>query len=135
MHILQSHRGGLLFWSELNEVIMDVETQLNHRPLSYVEDDLLLTPAFFLFQKSIHLPEREPWRQEDYHLRRWEKYLRSCKDALWKCWTPEYLTALRERHNLNGRSETTPLEIGDVTIIHSEEKNRGKGPWYSGRAL
>ena len=119
--------GGLLSWSELNEVILDVETQLNRRPLSYVEDDVqlpLLTPASFLFQRSIRLPEREPWREEGYHLRRREKYLRSCKDALWKRWTREYLTALRERHNLNSRGKSRPLEIGDVVIIRSEKKNR-----------
>ena len=123
--------GGLLSWSELNEVVLDVETQLNRRPLSYVEDDVqlpLLTPASFLFQRSIRLPEREPWREEDYHLRRREKYLRSCKDALWKRWTREYLTALREPHNLNSRGKSRPLEIGDVVIIRSEEKNRGKWP-------
>ena len=123
--------GGLLSWSGLNEVVRDVDSQLNRRPQSYVEDDVqlpLLTPASFLFQQSIRLPEREPWREEDYHLQRREKYLRSCKDALWKRWTREYLTALRERHNLNGRGKSSPLEIGDVVIIRSEEKNRGKWP-------
>ena len=55
--------GGLLSWTELCEVVLEVETQLNRRPLSYVEEDVelpLLTPASSLFQKSNHLPEREP---------------------------------------------------------------------------
>ena len=58
--------GGMLTWSELSEVVLDVETHLNRRPLSYVEDDVqlpLLTPASFLFQRSIRLPERQPWRE------------------------------------------------------------------------
>ena len=45
--------GGMLSWSELCEVMLDVETQLNRHPLSYVEDDVqlpLLTPSSFLFQ-------------------------------------------------------------------------------------
>ena len=56
-------RGGMLSWSELCEVVLDVETQLNRRPMSYVEDDVqlpLLTPPSFLFQRSIRLPEQEP---------------------------------------------------------------------------
>ena len=65
--------GGMLTWSELSEVVLDVETHLNRRPLSYVEDDVqlpLLTPASFLLQRSIRLPERQPWREEDYDLRK-----------------------------------------------------------------
>ena len=62
----------MLSWPELSEVVLDVDTQLNRRPLCYVEDDVhlpLLTPSSFLFQRSIPLPEREPWREEDYDLR------------------------------------------------------------------
>ena len=93
-----------LTWDELNDVILDVEVQINRRPLSYVDDDVqlpILTPSAFLFQRSNMLPEQEPWREKDVDLRRREKYLRSCKDQLWRRWTREYLTALRERHNLN----------------------------------
>ena len=60
--------GGLLPWTELSEVVIEVETQQNRRPLSYVEEDVqlpLLTPASFLFQRSIRLPEQEPWREEN----------------------------------------------------------------------
>ena len=63
--------GGMITWSQLSEVVLDVETHLNRRPLSYVEDDVqlpLLTPTSFLFQRSIRLPERQPWREEDYDL-------------------------------------------------------------------
>ena len=77
----------MLSWTELCKVVLEVETQLNQRPLSYVEDDVqlpLLTPASFLFQKSNHLPEREPWREEDVDLRKRAKYLKTCKDTLWK---------------------------------------------------
>ena len=45
--------GATLTWSELSEVLLDVETQVNRRPLSYVEDDVelpILTPATFLYQ-------------------------------------------------------------------------------------
>ena len=78
-------RGGMLSWSELCEVVLDVETQLNRRPLSYVEGDVqlpLLTPSSFLFQRSIRLPEQEPWREETTDLRKRAKYLRSCKEAV-----------------------------------------------------
>ena len=123
--------GGMLTWSELSEVVLDLESHLNRRPLSYVEDDVqlpLLTPSSFMFQRSIRLPERQPWREEDYDLRKRQRYLRTCKDALWKRWTREYLTALRERHTHIGSGKPRPLYVGDVVIIRSEDKNRGKWP-------
>ena len=121
--------GGMLSWTELCEVVLEVETQLNRRPLSYVEEDVqlpLLTPASFLFQKSNRLPEREPWREEDVDLRKRAKYLKTCKDALWKRWSREYLVALREQHNLKHEGHATPLSKGDVVIIKDDDRNRNK---------
>ena len=123
--------GGMLSWVELSEVVLEVETQLNRRPLSYVEDDVqlpVLTPASFLFQRANRLPELELWRKENRDLRKRAKHLKSCKDALWKRWTRDYLAALRERHGRGKEGKLKSLKIGDVVIIHSEEKNRGKWP-------
>ncbi len=47
--------GAKLTWSELSDVLLDVETQINKRPLSYMEDDVelpTLTPESFLYQRS-----------------------------------------------------------------------------------
>ena len=121
----------MLSWSELCEVVLDVETQLNRRPLSYVEDDVqlpLLTPSSFLFQRSTRFPEQEPWREETTDLRKRAKYLRSCKEAVWRRWSREYLVALRERHNCSGIGMASSLNPGDIVLIRSEEKNRGKWP-------
>lgn len=46
-----------LTWIELSEVILDIETQINRRPLSYVEDDeelRTLTPESFVHQELIY---------------------------------------------------------------------------------
>ena len=57
-------------------------------------------------------------------------WLNKCKDALWERWTTEYLRSLRERHNQSKGTKTVKLNTGDVVIIKSEEKNRGK--WQLG---
>lgn len=65
--------GATLTWSELNEVILDVETQANHRPLGYIEDDVelpILTPGSLMFQQTNQLPEEQTWRIQDPNLRR-----------------------------------------------------------------
>jgi len=77
--------GATLTWSELSEVLLDVETQINRRPLSYVEDDVelpVLTPATFLNQQTNQLPEEETWRITDRDIGRRAKYLRTCEDKM-----------------------------------------------------
>ena len=123
--------GATLSWSELNEVILDVETQVNRRPLGYVEDDVelpILTPASLMFQRTNQLPEEQAWRIQDPNLRRRAKYLQTCKDHMWNRWQREYLTALRERHNLVHKTANYRVRVGDTVLVRSDSKNRGKWP-------
>lgn len=123
--------GGVLTWNELSEVLLDIEIQINRRPLSYVESDVelpILNPATFLYQRSNQLPEEESWRIEEKDLRKRVKYLKVCKDGLWSCWKKEYLAALRERHNMAHKETKFKPEPGDVVIVRSDNKNRGKWP-------
>ena len=113
--------ASLLTYGELCEIVLNVEVELNNRPLDYVEDDLqlpILTPASFLFQRSNRIPELETWREEKGDFRKRAKYLRSCKDALWKRWTSEYLKALRERHHCNRDWKSVKLVVGDFIIYY-----------------
>jgi hypothetical protein len=123
--------GATLNWQELSEVMLDIETQINRRPLCYMEDDVelpTLTPSTFLFQRSNQLPEQEPWREEEKSLRRRAKFLITCKKNLWNRWRREYLTALRERHNLTHQTTKFKISVGDVVIVKSDDKNRGNWP-------
>ena len=109
-----------------------METELNNRPLDYVEDDLqlpMLTPATFLFQRPNTIPEPEPWRDEDVNLRKRARYLRSCKRCPME--TLEYRIfnrPQRERHRCNRDDKPPTLAVGDVVIIRSDNRNRAKWP-------
>ena len=94
---------GLLTWEELSEVILDIEVTMNNRPLCYVEEDVqlpTLTPNVFLMLNSNVLPELQPYHVEERDLRKRAKFLMKTKDTMWRSWTTEYLSALRERHRL-----------------------------------
>ena len=122
--------NGRLSWRELEDVLLDVEVTLNNRPLGYVEDDVqlpLITPNSMQFIGTTILPEKEPHR-ELRDLRKRAKYMKRCKDAMWTRWTKEYLRGLRERHNLKHDGKGSTLTVGDVVIVHSEDRNRGKWP-------
>ncbi|XP_074632427.1 uncharacterized protein LOC141890758 [Acropora palmata] len=122
---------GVLSSIELSKVLLDVETQTNQRPLSYLEDDVempILSPSTFLFQRTNHLPEEEAWRFKEVDLRKCAKYLKACRDSLWRRWQKEYLTSLRERHNMMDKTAKFQPKIGDVLIVKSKNKNRGHWP-------
>ena len=81
-----------LTFSELEEVILDIEVALNNRPLSYVEDDLqfpVLTPNVMILGKYNLLPTKDLNQIVDRDLRKRARYL--------ECgWHAEYIRALRE---------------------------------------
>ena len=120
---------GLLTWEELSEVILDIEVAMNNRPLCYVEEDVqlpTLTPNVFLMLNSSVLPELQPYHIEERDLRKRAKFLMKTKDAMWRRWTTEYLSALRERHRLRRgkKGKENSLAVGDVVIVKSQERNR-----------
>lgn len=123
--------SGLLWWTELEEVLLDVEITLNNRPLGYLEDDIqlpVLTPYSMLFQNSNVLPERSAHHIEDGELRKRAKHLLKCKEAVWKRWSKEYLRSLRERHLFTNKAIGKQPAVGDVVIIYADDRKRGEWP-------
>eukprot|EP00794_Sanderia_malayensis_P018487 gene18486-biopygen15576 len=116
-------------WSELEEVIIDIEVALNNPPLSYVEDDIqlpILTPNAIQFGLPNTIPEEEVDDIDDRDMRKRARYLRRCKDVYWTRWMGDYSRGLQEKHNLKHKTKSSVIKIGDVVIIKNDEGNRGK---------
>ena len=67
--------------------LQDIQIILDNGPLSYCEDDIrlpTLTPSVMIFEREIHLPEENLDDIENQDLRKHKKYLRRCKDMLWR---------------------------------------------------
>ena len=121
--------NGRLTWEELEEVVLDVEVTLNNRPLNYLEDDVdfsVLTPSSMLNVNPYLMPEVEPHRIKEMDLRKRAKFLRKCKQSLWKRWAREYVRGLRERHRQRIGMQTSYPKVGEVVIVWDEDKNRNK---------
>ena len=102
-----------LYLDEMEEFLLDVEIAVNNRPLSYVEEDVqlsLLTPNLMLYGQSNILPETVVADIKDTELCKRAKHLRRCKNVLWSRWTTEYVTGLRDRHNLKHNSKKLLLK-------------------------
>eukprot|EP00794_Sanderia_malayensis_P020705 gene20705-biopygen17091 len=116
-------------YKELQDAILEIQRVHNNRPLTYCEDDIelpTLTPNILIFGKSNYLPLENPSDIDDKVLRKQARYLRKCKDALWKRWQGEYFRALQERHNVMHKVTQRKLEIGDVVTIKEDKKNRSQ---------
>ena len=96
---------SFLTWSEIEEVLLDLEVNLNNLPLTYFEKDLeypVLTPNSVILGRDIKVPGDSPKEKEAIdNWKKRQRYVHKCKEAAWKRWVHEYLAALRERHNLS----------------------------------
>ena len=121
--------NGTLKWEELEESILDIEVALNNRPLSYLEDDVelsALTPNAMLNINASILPELKTRYLEETSLRKRAKFLKKCKETMWKRWTRDYVRSLRERHRQYSGNQISHPKIGDAVIVQDEERNRNK---------
>ena len=121
--------NGILKFEELEEVVLDIETALNNRPLSYIEDDVelpVLMPQSLMHINPSYIPELKTRHIEDEDLQKKAKFLKKCKESMWKCWSKEYVRGLREQHRRKVNKAGQSPQVGETVIIKEEEKNRNK---------
>ena len=92
---------SLLTWSELEEVLLDIEVNLNNLPVAYIEKDLeyfLLTPNSMILGRYIKLPYDSPEEKEvSDSWKKQQRYVHKCKEASWRRWVHDYLVGFREK--------------------------------------
>ena len=91
-----------------------------------MEEDIefpVLTLNLLVLGQQLIIPNKDPENIEDKNLRKCQKYIQKCKEAAWKRWRSEYLTSLRERHNLNHSKKESEVTVGQVVKIKGEERN------------
>ena len=131
---------------ELHTAIVEIESIINSRPLSYISSSDLeepLTPSHLMIGRRIlNLPDNlgylldpgdEEFTVDPTQLRKRAKYLSNTLNHFWRRWRNEYLVELRESHRQsNHNSPTQPsIATGDVVVVHDE--NLPRGFWKLGR--
>ena len=112
-----------LTFEQLEAVVIDVEKNLNNRPLTYLDSDggeeQVLTPNILLRGQNAHPIEGEEDEKETSAL---SKRLKEAKNHAWKRWRHEHVHSLMETHRVT-RKTAEVLEIGEVVLIVADEKN------------
>ena len=85
-----------LTYNELGEILLDVEINLNNRPLAYVEDEIqlnVLTPNSMILGRDVKTINSTAEGDSDEWTKR-KRYVQRCKENAWKRWKHECLAAL-----------------------------------------
>ena len=117
-----------LFFEGLESVFMDIERNLNNRPLTYVESEEGEEEVLTI------MCGRNAYPIDDFEdeLTKMSKRLNKTNEHAWQQWKREYIHNLMESQRANSKSGET-LEVGEVLLVVGEEKNRGE--WKKGRVL
>ena len=94
----------------------------------YIDDDIqfpVLTPNILIHRQPIIIPE-EQFDDDDKIMKKRQRYIKRCKDAVWNRWNKEYLRSLRERHNIKNNQRRMEIAIGDIVLMKGDDKHRGK---------
>ena len=95
-----------------------------------IHNCLFSPPNSLLFEPRNLLPELEHHHLESPDLRKRAKYLKRCKDTMWRRSTDDYLRGLREQRRFKNPGNQSDIAVGDVMLVKGDERNRGK--WKMG---
>ena len=122
-----------LSFEHLEAVIIDIEKNLNNRPLTYLDSDggeeQVLTPNTLMWGQNAHPLEGEDDEDETSAL---NKQLKETENHAWKRWRHEYVHSLLESHRINRKTTKVP-DIGKTVLVVGDEKNRGE--WKKGKVV
>ena len=126
-----------LTFSELQELLLDIEFCLNNRPLTYQTEGLdneVLTPNHLVHGRRMKsLRGEEVYSDEDQiPAKKRLRYLQKCREKYWNRWTKEYLTSLREHHKIH-QGGSNKITQGDIVLVKDENLPRNR--WKLGKVL
>ena len=120
--------GANLSQKQFEEIVLDIQVTLNNQPLMYVEEDIqmsVLIPNTLPYGQPLLVPKKYIYDNVP-EMKARQRYINKCKDAAWARWTKEYLNTLRERRNMLHQAKEMQISLGDIVLIKSDEKYRGK---------
>ena len=125
-----------LNYEELYTVMTEVECTLNDRPLTYIDatDGLPLTPSHlkYVYGRTLKtLPKltTNAIQTSVDTLQNQASRISNMLNHYKLRWKHEYLTAIRERHRSNQKSNIQQtIKVGDIVIVHTDNKKRLEWP-------
>ena len=122
-----------LMYDELNTIIIEIESLINARPITYVFDDqesvsYALSPSQLLYGRRLtSMPNDEVYEIQSTNrsLTKRARHHRNVMQHFTNRWRREYLLSLREQSVCNSkRKNDVSISAGDIVIIKNDKTNR-----------
>lgn len=122
---------------EMHTAILEVESILNSRPLTYTSSADIeepLTPSHLLVgRRLLNLPDGLTCLEDDdpdfelttESMQARVRYFSSVLNHFWRRWSREYLLELRESHRGRATKDRPHIKVGDVVLLEDPDKRRG----------
>ena len=126
-----------LTYEELLTVICEIESVVSSRPLCYVYNDSIeevITPSHLLLGRGVLTKLDIDFNENNLDcniLSRLVHYLQTLIVHYWNRWKQEYLSELRERHELTNVILDRQIKLNEVVII--EETHTPRLRWKIGQ--
>ena len=122
--------GAALKLEELSTVLVEVESVINCRPLTYVYDDqegisFALTPSYLIYgRRIISTPNATHYEimSTCVSLTKRVKYHQRLLEQFTNRWRREYLLSLREHHSV--KHPRPQIKVGDVVLLLDDGTKR-----------
>ena len=121
-----------LNFDELNTVLVEIESVINSRPITYVYDDkdsnsCPLTPSDLIYGRRISTNPNASHQEIMSTYQSLTRRLRHHKNLLQQLtnqWRREYLTSLRERRQPQSRDNKESVSVGDLVVLKNDSTSR-----------
>ncbi|GFW28513.1 integrase catalytic domain-containing protein [Trichonephila clavipes] len=125
---------ALLTFEELSTILSEVEVIVNHRPVTYVENDPgepePLTPAHFLelgygdSKYPIHFIELIDTTTAKESYKKRKTYRTLLLKQLWRRWKEQYLLQFKTANHFKTPSVHKSLKLNDVVLVEGNVKSK-----------
>ena len=124
-----------LCFDQLQAIVIDIEKNVNNRPLTYVEseqeEEQVLTPNTILWGQNVHTID-ESDTDDGEEVVKLHKRMKQKREHAWQRWKTEYVHSLMEHHRVIKGENACP-EVGEMMLVVGEEKNRAE--WKRGKVV
>ena len=130
---------ALLKFEELEDVLLDVESFMNNRPLCYIGGEFeqpVITPNLLLRGQPARFLEEDTDDMDDERekMTRRLRYLKACRENVRQRWLNEYLHALQERFN-TGLAAKDQVTMSKGSLVLIKDTTKYKANWKIGRIV